>query len=169
MRRRILVICTGNLCRSPMAAVYLRARARNLSLDLEVRSAGIMAVSGRVPPEPARRFAESLGMDLNTHTATPVTPTLMHWADHVLVMEPWQKEWLLTTQPEMNGKIDVLSNWLAGGDPEGHGIPDPFGADPETYEQIGILLRQALDNWLEERLGPGVETSIIEPRPNPHD
>lgn len=152
-RHRILIVCTGNLCRSPLAMAYLRYLNRQHRLCLEVQSAGIMPVTGAKPPQPVLDLAHSVAVDLRTHQPHMVTPHWLHWADRVLVMEPGHARWITQRNPEVRAKIDILSRWLPGGDPDDQGIPDPYGSDMQTYQTLWIIMKHALERWLVQRLG----------------
>ncbi len=141
MFNRILVVCTGNICRSPVGEALLRDRlpAR------EVESAGLGAVVGEgVHPE-ARRLAEADGLDVSTHVARQVEPDLLHHADLVLVMSEGQRQAVGARHPEVLGKTMRFGHWLDGGG--GRDIPDPYGKSPEVFEQAHALLVEAAEAW----------------------
>ena len=126
----ILFVCTGNTCRSPLAA----ALARKTGWDAE--SAGLYAVPGAPATPPARRAALRHGADLSAHRARPLTDALAARAEKILVMTPDHAAALRARFPQCAGKISVLSP----------AIPDPYGGDDGDYERCvqGLLL--AFDN-----------------------
>jgi protein-tyrosine-phosphatase len=151
--RRILFVCTGNTCRSPMAEVLFRALAG--SADWQVQSAGTGARDGEPAAAHAIEVMAELGLDLSGHRARPVTGVLVDGAGAILAMEPRHADELRAAYPGAIRRIYLLSE-LAGGGVDG--VPDPFGGAIDDYrkaaEQIDRLLRAALSR-LVEITGPG--------------
>ncbi len=86
---RVLFVCTGNTCRSPMAEVIARSRAAELGWDhVEVRSAGIAAFPGAPASVGAVRAASKHGLDLSDHASAPLTAEAAREADLILTMSP---------------------------------------------------------------------------------
>jgi protein-tyrosine phosphatase len=144
--RRILVLCTANICRSPMAAGILRRRlgALGLSGDIEVISAGTYAE----PDQPAAGRAVTVmgerGIDLSGHRSQAVGPLLLASADLVLVMEEAHRRWLFNLSPRQLGKVFLLSELVGQ-----HGdIPDPYGSGPADFERSAKLLEQIIDRGM---------------------
>ncbi|MCS7313804.1 MAG: low molecular weight phosphotyrosine protein phosphatase, partial [Acidobacteria bacterium] len=113
---RILVVCTGNLCRSPMAAVYLKHRLRQRQVPHEVQSAGIMAWPDQPASELAQRVVASSGLSLHGHRSRPLTADWLAEADWVLVMEPWHRAWIARYFPEYAAKTVLLGTFVDGAD-----------------------------------------------------
>lgn len=136
----VLVVCTGNTCRSAMAgAILARLGAES---GLHVRSAGTAAAAGLPAAEEALRTAERHGLSLADHATTPLTADLLEWADHVLVMEGYHRR--LVSRMGAPEKVTLLSEY--GGD--GGDIPDPVGAAEEVYEDVFGRLESYLENFL---------------------
>lgn len=84
----VLVLCLGNICRSPMAERYLRYRTREAGLDgFTVESAGFVEDEGRPSPELAVELASEYGVDLDDHRSTVVTPAHLERSDLVFLMD----------------------------------------------------------------------------------
>ena len=124
----ILFICTGNTCRSPMAAALARKRG------LDAQSAGILACPGSPASEKAVRAAKRHGADLSDHRARQVTEDMLKAAEQVWLMTPDQWDMLNMRFPELAAKADVLY-------PE---IPDPYGGDDAAYERCALRLLDAM-------------------------
>lgn len=124
----ILFICTGNTCRSPMAAAFARSRG------IEAESAGITAWPGSAASQKAIRAAALHGADLTGHRARQVTEEMILEVDRVFVMTGSQWEALNERFPETAAKADVLY-------PE---IPDPYGGDDAAYERCAARLLEAM-------------------------
>jgi protein-tyrosine phosphatase len=113
---RILFVCTGNTCRSPIAERLLRHKAAQAGLKLEVRSAGIAASDGAPVSENARILLERRGIEASGK-AQSVTPELMDWAELVLTMTMGHKNALIQRFPDAVEKIRTLKEYAID-DPE---------------------------------------------------
>ena len=152
---RILFVCTGNTCRSPMAAGIARtvAAERGLS-DVEIESAGAGAnplPAGMPMPvigasDGALLVALEHGVDLGAHRAKPLTRELVASADLVLAMSDRH----LGRALELGGagKSFLLTDFASHGE-RTRGVADPFGGDlsayRETYDELDAEVRRALD------------------------
>ena len=124
----ILFICTGNTCRSPMAAALARSRG------IEAESAGITVCPGSPASEKAIRAAARHGADLTGHRSRQVTEEMILSADQAYVMTSAHWEALNERFPETAAKADVLY-------PE---IPDPYGGDDAAYDRCADRLLEAM-------------------------
>ncbi len=143
---RVLLVCTGNLCRSPLAEALLRRLARERGVSLETRSRGVEALEGEPPPPETIRAGRELGVDLEGHRGRRLRVEDLEWAQRVLVMEPWQKG-ALEGMKAGSGKVEGLWAWAPGGPGE---IPDPYMEGGEAHLETARLLEAALEAWLEE-------------------
>ncbi|MGD2179092.1 MAG: low molecular weight protein arginine phosphatase [Anaerolineae bacterium] len=139
----ILVVCTGNLCRSPMAAALLRARLNQDKerQDWRVVSAGTWAPEGR--PASAYAIAEmlELGIDMRAHRSRTVDEALMRSADLILVMTQNHAEALSVAFPGQIDKVYLLSEMVR----ETYDIPDPYGGTRLEYSHVAKELEQLID------------------------
>lgn len=142
MFNRILVLCTGNICRSPVAAAMLTARLPEKQLE----SAGLNAMEGHGVAPKARTLAESDGLDVSDHQARQVTADILRGADLVLVMSDGQRLAVGQMDPAALGKTMLLGRWLDNG--KGREIPDPYRKSSEAFEHVHQLLAQATDSWV---------------------
>lgn len=135
----ILLVCTGNQFRSPIAAEYLRQLLceRGFS-DWRVTSAGTWAIPRLPPTAEAIRDAAALGVDIRKHVTQMVEPDMLRQADLIIVMEKGQKEALLTEFPVCEGRIYVLAELLPG---VTFNVPDPIAYPGEH----GKVLREMCD------------------------
>ncbi|RCV91019.1 low molecular weight protein-tyrosine-phosphatase [Billgrantia montanilacus] len=143
MFQRILVVCTGNICRSPVAEVMLQQRLPHLT----VTSAGLGALIGQPVDAQARRLAEANRLDVSSHLARQLDADLLAEADLVLVMTDGQRQAVAKRWPEVRGKILLMGKWLA--QQEGIDIPDPYRKSPEVFEHVHRLLDEATRLWAE--------------------
>ena len=141
--RRILVVCTANQCRSPMAEGLLRARlsAAGRDADVAVASAGTWAAAGRPATDHALATLSERGIDLAEHRSREVTSMDVAAADLVLVMTDSHRAALLTEFPAARGKI-LLFSQLAGG---GWDVADPIGQPIDAYRATADELDRLID------------------------
>ncbi len=139
MFSRILVVCTGNICRSPVAEAMLRQAlpAKQFS------SAGLGALVGHGVEPTARALAEADGLNVTDHQARQLTREMLTDADLVLVMSAGQRRAVGELAPEALGKTMPLGKWLPG-EPD---IPDPYRKSREVFEHVHELLKAAVGEW----------------------
>lgn len=139
MARRILVVCVGNICRSPMAEAVLK---RDLGLDWTVASAGLGAMVGHAMAPEARLALQARGMDLPDHAGRQVEEGLLRECDLALVMETRHKETLEARYPWMRGRVFRLGHW------ERFDIEDPYRRPQEIFEQTLVRIETCCASWL---------------------
>lgn len=127
---RVLMVCSGNTCRSPMAeAILARCLADAGPAGVSVTSAGTGALPGAPASEGAYLVALEDGLDLSAHRARLLTPALVRDADLILVMSGGH----LRRVEELggSGKAHLLGTY--GGEKEGTEVGDPFGGSLDGY------------------------------------
>lgn len=141
--KTILFVCTGNICRSPMAAALLRRRLEEdqKRRDWRVLSAGTWACEGRAASGHAVAEMADRGIDIRTHRSHSVSDQLMEEADLVLVMTRNHAEALAVAFPDHADKVHMVSE-LVG---ETHDISDPYGGTPLEYAAVAQELEQLID------------------------
>ena len=152
---RLLFVCSGNTCRSPLAAALAERELTTLGWRVEVRSAGVGAMWGAPASEGSRRAGARHGLDLSGHRSRPLDDELLGWADLILVMSPSH----LARLDELGagGKaalLDAFARGENGGEEDaGPGVPDPFGGDDQDYEDAYLMLEDLVPRAL-RRLEP---------------
>lgn len=138
--RRVLFVCSGNTCRSPLAERLARREADERGLDeVEVRSAGTFAGRGASASSGAVLAARRHGLDLSGHRSTPLSPDLVEWADVVLVMTHAHRR--VAEDIGGEGKTSLVTELLPEDHPErDREVADPAGGDVERYEEVLELL-----------------------------
>ncbi|MBU9854266.1 low molecular weight phosphotyrosine protein phosphatase [Rahnella sp. H11b] len=140
----ILIVCTGNICRSPIAERILRLNLPDKKID----SAGTIAMVDKPADPGAARVAEKHNLVLSNHRATQFTAELGREYDLILVMEKSHQEQISRVSPETRGKIMLLGHWLGQRD-----IPDPYRKSHEAFESVYRLIDQACQSWLQKLNG----------------
>lgn len=146
----ILLVCTGNLCRSPMALGLLRQRLADKGLDsrYQVRSAGVWAVDGRPASENAVAVLAERGIDISDHIAHTLTAADMAESDLILVMSREHADLLKTTWPQYGWKIHRLSE-MSG---KRRDVRDPYLRPLEDYRACADTLSDYVDRGLDKIL-----------------
>ena len=141
---KILFVCTGNTCRSPMAEILLRHMlAREKLSGFTVLSRGIGALDGQPISAGAKQTLEDAGIQVPAHTSQSLSPTEVADADVILVMEDGHRAIIASENPEAIKKTFLLKGY--GADPSERGnIDDPIGGSPKDYEKCRIEIQDAL-------------------------
>ncbi len=145
--RSILVLCLGNICRSPFAAAALEDLVARTGGSIRVTSAGIRATQAAKPPETACLAATRHGIRLADHRPQPLTRQLIDAADLVVVMEAAQLDQLRSAYPDAAPRIVLLSLFdeTARGAYDRYNIADPYGKPLDVFERCYDRIRRAVD------------------------
>ncbi|NLF69248.1 MAG: threonylcarbamoyl-AMP synthase [Candidatus Anammoximicrobium sp.] len=146
----VLLVCTGNTCRSPMAQVMFQQRvAQKLRCDVAdlpnrgvmVISAGVSAADGMHASEQAVEAMRARGLDLTNHESRRVSDSLVRFADLILAMTLGHRDAILQRWPEAAGKIQLIRQ-------DGLDVADPIGGDVAEYEVCAAQLERHLSHWI---------------------
>lgn len=173
----ILFICTGNTCRSSMAAAIASRIKDERGLDIAIASAGLAAREGDPATPEAIQALAAMGINLQDHRARQVTGALVEDADLILTMTRSHKEFLLQFYPAARGKTFTLKEYVRKGEEKpsreelreeagakaaageqsasaDDDIPDPFGRPLEVYQatarELASLIGQALEKYAQD-------------------
>lgn len=147
----ILVVCTGNTCRSPMAGALLTkllsdkfpSTTGDGLLPFYVGTAGISAFPGSLASQQAKVAMKQRGLSLSDHSSTPVTQHSIERADFVLAMTQSHRAAILDAIPEAAPKVQLLS----GGKGD---VSDPFGGSQAVYDACADQIEGFLTDWCEQ-------------------
>ena len=145
--KKILFVCTGNTCRSPMAEAILNDIAKRKNLNITAESAGLYA-GGSPASDYAQAVMKEMDMDITSHVSQQVTKELLEEADLVLTMTNAHKQMLDTLFPQSENKVFALKQWAG----ENGDISDPFGGDIEEYRRCRDEIHQMLSKGWEAHL-----------------
>ena len=145
LKTRVVFVCTGNTCRSPMAEGLARNWERRRDpngLSVEVSSAGVAAGPGSSASQQTLDVLRERGIDLSTHQSRMLTPEMVDRADVVLTMTPSHAEAVMQIAPDSAHKVFPI-------DPL-NPIADPIGQPIEVYRQVADQLETLIDARLKE-------------------
>ena len=136
--KRILLVCTGNICRSPLAAALMqRAVTERGAEGIEVSSAGTGAWDGAPASEGAYLVALEQGLDLSGHRARLLTRDVVEHSDLILTMARHHRA--RVDELGGQGRVFVLGEY-AGRDGDAAEVGDPFGGDLDVYRETCVEL-----------------------------
>ncbi len=152
-KRKILVVCTANICRSPAVAGMIETRlaAKGISDRVSVSSAGVFAQSGYGADPSMAALMQEAGVDLSNHESHPLVVADVNDADLIIVMEEAHRTAIFHRWPRVLYKVLLLSE-LAG---EHADLDDPHGGSTAAYMETIALAERWLDQgWalLQRRL-----------------
>ncbi|AXW87415.1 protein tyrosine phosphatase [Lonsdalea britannica] len=134
----ILVVCVGNICRSPTGERLLKQALP----DKTVASAGLGALVGKPADRVATEVAAGHGLSLEGHSARQLTGALCRQFDLILVMEKGHIDAVGRLAPEVRGKTMLFGHWLNQQE-----IDDPYRRSRETFEMVYTQLEQSAHQW----------------------
>lgn len=143
MFRHVLVLCAGNICRSPMAEAVFALGFKAKGVD--VRSAGIGAVVGQSADPIALDLMAERGLDITAYRALQLTEEVLKRPDLVLVMESWQQRELERKYPLVTGRGHRLGKW---GDFD---VLDPYHQPRGSFELVLTDIDMGFEQWREKK------------------
>ncbi|RRH78235.1 arsenate reductase/protein-tyrosine-phosphatase family protein [Falsigemmobacter faecalis] len=139
MFRSVLVVCVGNICRSPLGERALRKALPDLRID----SAGLAAVVGHEADRTASEAASEAGLDLSGHVARQLTGAMGAGYDLILVMEPGHRAEISKRWPQLSGRVMLFDQWTGA-----RGIEDPYRRSSELHRSVRDKILTAADGWV---------------------
>ena len=139
MVQSVLVVCIGNICRSPMAVGLLRTRLRHV----RVESAGLGALIGHPADAIARELLRERDIVIDDHRARPLSAPLCAQSDVIFVMDARQKQSVVDRYPTTRGKVFRLGEFID------QDIFDPYGGERSDFQACLTLIDRAIEDWVE--------------------
>jgi protein-tyrosine phosphatase len=141
MFNSILVVCAGNICRSPTGEYLLKDKLADG--DITVSSAGLTALVGKGAEVTASSIALTNNIDMSEHKGRQLSTSLIAENDLILVMEEHHLSDLLSQYPQARGKTFLLGKWI-----DDKEVPDPYRKSQEAFEHVYQLIDQACSAWV---------------------
>jgi protein-tyrosine phosphatase len=179
---KVLFVCTGNVCRSPMAEGFLRDQSERRGLTIDVRSTGTHAWTGRAATIDGRRVMAELGVPIDNHRTLELDRALIDWADLAICMATEHVRETKRAFPDagektftLKGFLEILPSlpdcedtvaWLSAASARQHeaealsppaaDVDDPFGERETAYRRVALEIRD-----LVERLAQGLQEKRV--------
>lgn len=134
----ILVVCIGNICRSPMGEYLLR---RALPSNIKISSAGLGALVGNPADDLAIELMKQHGEDITAHRARQISAALVAEHELILVMTQRQKDRLEAEYPSARGRVFLYGHWLKAD------VADPYQQDRAAFESAFDIINEATPLW----------------------
>ena len=150
--KKILIVCTGNSCRSIMAEGYLVHRLKELGLeDVIVASAGTGAMGGFHPTAETVEVMKESSIDVSGYTSSPLERSRIESADIILVMESAHKNRIIIMSPDTQDKIFFLREFSSE-KTKNIFIDDPIGKSIEFYREVSAVIKNSTEGFIKQWL-----------------
>lgn len=133
-----MMVCIGNICRSPIAEVLLKHQQPQLN----VFSSGLGALVGKPADPKSVALMTDKGIDLNKHIAQQINSVLVSASDLILVMEQGHVDAIQSQYPESRGKVHLIGKWS-----DNQEIPDPYRKENAAFVSAASLIESGLEAW----------------------
>ena len=140
MFKKILVVCSGNICRSPIGEALLAAQVQP---GVAVSSAGCTALVGHGADPMACEVMQAQGGDLSHHRARQIDAALLADQDLVLTMDGFHDEWLHNKFPQLRGRVYRIRHWC-----EDKTVEDPYRMPRFAFERAYEEIHEGVQTWL---------------------
>ncbi|MGP4789267.1 low molecular weight protein-tyrosine-phosphatase [Psychrobacter sp. 1Y11] len=136
----ILVVCVGNICRSPIAAALLKKQYPEKQID----SAGLSALVGNPVDPNSQQVMTAYDIDMSDHVAKQINEALVSKADIILTMSSNQTKWLEERWPHCRGKTYRIGHWID------QDIADPYQHEQAAFETARQNIVSSLELWTDK-------------------
>ncbi len=143
MIENVLVVCVGNICRSPIGEALLANRLKVKHPSVKVSSAGLGALVNHPADPTALALMQARSIDISQHRARQVTQDILFASDLVLTMTTEQQQQIEQQYTSMRGRVHRLGKW------SGFDVPDPYRRPQIIFEQALSLIDQGIEEWYE--------------------
>ena len=136
----ILVVCVGNICRSPIAEALLKEQYPSKHID----SAGLGALVGNPVDPNSQEVMDPFNIDMSDHVAKQINEQLVMTADLIFTMSEGQTKWIEERWPHCRGKTFKIGHW------NNKDIADPYQHDISLFEAARKDIVESLEPWIEK-------------------
>lgn len=142
MIQNILILCIGNICRSPIAeALFIERFKQDGLTDIIVSSAGLGALVDRPADAVGQALMLQKGIDISSHRARQISKEILFGSELILTMSTDQQKEVEVNYPGTCGRVHRLGKW------GGYDVPDPYQRPKPVFEQALAMIDQGVDEW----------------------
>lgn len=141
MIKSILLVCIGNICRSPMAEGLLKHFIITNELSVNIASAGINACVGQAAHPIAQQLLLEKGINISDHRARQLNEEYVRSSELILVMDEDQLNLIKMNFPFAQGRVHTLGKWSQ------FEVPDPINCSIDYFRSVFKLISQGVDDW----------------------
>ena len=145
MSYKLLFICTGNICRSPIAEGLAPTMGKDYGHDIEAKSAGTLGLINRAADPKSVEVLAEIKIDISKHRSQEITEELIEWADYILVMERKHGTHVRQYFPAARDKILELASFGSLAE-----VPDPIGKWKFTFRKIRKKIEKCMHSFLRQ-------------------
>lgn len=151
---KIMFVCTGNICRSPMAHHYMQKRVKDLKIEdnFLISSCGVYASTGEKATQNAIFVMKEYNVDMENHRATNIADTNIEDYDYIITLTTRHKEQIRYFYPKLGDNIFTLREFVD--DKEIYkNIDDPWGLNITVYKDCALEIVEKVDKLIEKLRG----------------
>jgi len=142
MFSKVLTVCTGNICRSPVGEGLLKHYLKDSHPKVMVESAGTHALIGMPADQNSIEILQERGIDISAHRARQLKHELIGWSDLILVMEKSHFKEVVARFPSATGKVICVGKW------KNIDVPDPYRQSKAVFVENIKLIDACVQDWL---------------------
>lgn len=148
---KIMFVCTGNICRSPMAHYYMQKKVKDLKIENNflISSCGVFANTGEKSTQNAIEAMKDYDVDLTNHRATNISDTNIEDYDYIITLTASQKQQIKYYYPKLTDKTYTLREFV-NKDEIYIDIDDPWGLNLSVYKSCAIEIVEKVDKLIEK-------------------
>jgi len=150
----VIVVCVGNICRSPVGERVLRRLLDERSAQISTSSAGVAAVVGSSADQAASAIAAEQGTLLDGHVARQFNRAIGQAHELILVMEPAHRREIERIAPDLSGRVMLFDHWQGG-----KGIADPYNRSDAFHKSVYEQIVKAAESWARKLAPAGCDTA----------
>ena len=141
MIQSVLIVCIGNICRSPIGEALLASKLQSDYPSVSVSSAGLGAMVGKPADSFAKTLMQARNIDISAHRARQASSEILFASELILTMTIDQQQEIEQKYPGTRGRVHRLGKW------GGYDVPDPYQRPTVIFEQALVLIDQGVDEW----------------------